>query len=100
MVAHAFNPSAQEAEAGGSLVYRTSSRTSRATQRDPVSKKSKNLFQKDKKPKPTKGGNSLHTVILPRYTAWARQLPRARPLLYLTTMRYVFLCLCQQGYTS
>jgi hypothetical protein len=43
MVAHAFNPSAQEAEAGGfefeaCLVYRVSSRTARATQRNPVSK--------------------------------------------------------------
>jgi hypothetical protein len=43
VVAHAFNPSTQEAEAGGfefeaSLVYRVSSRTARATQRNPVSK--------------------------------------------------------------
>jgi hypothetical protein len=39
-VAHAFNPSTQEAEAGGflSLVYRVSSRTAKATQRNPVSK--------------------------------------------------------------
>jgi hypothetical protein len=42
---HAFNPSTWEAEAGGflkfkaSLVYRVSSRTARATQRNPVSKK-------------------------------------------------------------
>jgi hypothetical protein len=45
MVAHAFNPSTWEAEAGGgrrisefeaSLVYRVSSRTARATQRNPV----------------------------------------------------------------
>ena len=41
---HAFNPSTWEAEAGGflefevSLVYRVSSRTARATQRNPVSK--------------------------------------------------------------
>jgi hypothetical protein len=34
VVAHAFNPSTQEAEAGGFL----SSRTARATQRNPVSK--------------------------------------------------------------
>jgi hypothetical protein len=45
VVAHAFNPSTWEAEAGGflsyeaSLVYRVSSRTARATQRNPVSKK-------------------------------------------------------------
>jgi hypothetical protein len=44
MVAHTFNPSIQEAEAGkfiefeASLVYRVSSRTARATQRNPVSK--------------------------------------------------------------
>ena len=44
MVMHAFKPSTQEAEAGGflsseaSLVYRASSRTARATQRNPVSK--------------------------------------------------------------
>jgi hypothetical protein len=43
VVAHAFNPSTWEAEAGGSsefeasLVYRVSSRTARATQRNPVS---------------------------------------------------------------
>jgi hypothetical protein len=49
MVAHAFNPSTWEAEAGGflssefeaSLVYRVSSRTARAIQRNPVSKKQK-----------------------------------------------------------
>jgi hypothetical protein len=47
MVAHAFNPSTWEAEAGrfsefeASLVYRVSSRTARATQRNPVSKNKK-----------------------------------------------------------
>jgi hypothetical protein len=35
MVVHTFNPSIWEAEAGGSL----SSRTARATQRNPVSRK-------------------------------------------------------------
>ena len=51
-VAHAYNPSTREAEAGGflsseaSLVYKVSSRTARATQRNPVSK---NKIQK--KPK-------------------------------------------------
>jgi hypothetical protein len=47
---HAFNPSTWEAEAGGfwpefeaSLVYRVSSRTARATQRNPVSGKKKDL---------------------------------------------------------
>jgi hypothetical protein len=44
VVAHAFNPSTREAEAGGSLefeaslVYKVSSRTARAIQRNPVSK--------------------------------------------------------------
>jgi hypothetical protein len=47
VVAHAFNPSTWEAEAGkflkASLVYKVSSRTARATQRNPVSKnKNKN----------------------------------------------------------
>jgi hypothetical protein len=46
-VAHAFDPSTQEAEAGGSLefeaslFYRVSSRTARATQRNSVSKTNK-----------------------------------------------------------
>jgi hypothetical protein len=44
MVAHAFNPSTQEAEAGGFLIsrpawsYKVSSRTARALQRNCVSK--------------------------------------------------------------
>ena len=44
VVAHAFNPQTQEAEAGkslefeASLVYGAHSRTARATQRNPVSK--------------------------------------------------------------
>jgi hypothetical protein len=44
VVAHAFNPSTREAEAGGflefeaSLAYRVSSRTARAIQRNPVLK--------------------------------------------------------------
>jgi hypothetical protein len=46
MVAHSFNPSTPEAEAGGfefetSLVYKVSSRTARAIQRNPVSGKKK-----------------------------------------------------------
>ena len=40
VVAHAFNPSTQEAEAA-SLVYKVSFRIARATQRYPVSKKKK-----------------------------------------------------------
>jgi hypothetical protein len=47
VVAHAFNPSTWEAEVGGFLssrpawVYRVSSRTARAIQRNPVSEKQK-----------------------------------------------------------
>jgi hypothetical protein len=47
VVAHAFNPSTQEAEAGGTLefeasvVYKVSSRTARAIQKNPVSKNQK-----------------------------------------------------------
>jgi hypothetical protein len=49
VVVHAFNPSTWEAEAGGflssrpeaSLVYKVSSRTARAIQRNPVLKKKK-----------------------------------------------------------
>jgi hypothetical protein len=47
-MAHAFNPSTWKAEAGkflefeASLVYRVSSRTERATQRNPVSKNKNN----------------------------------------------------------
>jgi hypothetical protein len=59
VVAHAFNPSAWEAEAGGflslSLVYRVSSRTARATQRNPVSKnKTKQNKTKQNKTKQNK----------------------------------------------
>jgi hypothetical protein len=48
----AFNPSTWEAEAGGflefkaSLVYKVSSRTARATQRNPVLKKQKQTNKK------------------------------------------------------
>jgi hypothetical protein len=52
VVAHAFNPSTREAEAGGSLefeaslVYKVSSRTARAIQRNPVSKNQKKKKKK------------------------------------------------------
>ena len=51
-MAYAFNPSTWEAEAGGflrsrpSLVYRVSSRTARATQRNSVSKNKQTNKQK------------------------------------------------------
>jgi hypothetical protein len=59
-MAHTFNPSTWEAEAGGSLisefeaslVYRVSSRTARTAQRNPVSK------TKNQKPKPKQNKNS------------------------------------------
>jgi hypothetical protein len=47
VVAHAFNPSTQEAEAGGFL----SSRTIRAIQRNPVSKNQKKKKEKEKEKK-------------------------------------------------
>jgi hypothetical protein len=53
MMAHAFNPSTWEAEAGGFLSSRPAwstecSRTARATQRNPVSKKQTNKQTKNK----------------------------------------------------
>jgi hypothetical protein len=54
VVVHAFNPSTWEAEAGGFLefaailVYRVSSRTARATQRNPVSKQTNKQTYKKK----------------------------------------------------
>jgi hypothetical protein len=59
-MAHAFNPSTREADAGGgrrrrisefeaSLVYRVSSRTARATQRNPVLKNEKKKKKKERK---------------------------------------------------
>jgi hypothetical protein len=62
VVAHAFNPSTWEAEADGflefeaSLVYRVSSRTATATQRNPVSKNQKKKKKKKKKNKDRGGG--------------------------------------------
>ena len=55
VAAHAFNPSTRDAEAGGfsefeaSLVYRVSSRTVKAIQRNPVSKKKKKRKEKKRK---------------------------------------------------
>jgi hypothetical protein len=55
VVVHALNPSSWEAEAGrflssieASLVYRVSSRTARATQRNPVSKQNNSKQTKNK----------------------------------------------------
>jgi hypothetical protein len=55
VVVHAFNPSTWVAETGGfsdfdiSLVYRVSSRTARATQRNPVSKNKQTKNKQTKK---------------------------------------------------
>jgi hypothetical protein len=60
VVAHTFNPSTREAEAGrisefeASLVYRVSSRTARATQRNPVLKQTNKQKKKKKKRKEKK----------------------------------------------
>jgi hypothetical protein len=64
MVAQAFNPSTQEAEAGRflssrpSLVYKVSSRTARATQRNPVSKNQKQTNKQQQKNKQTNKNNA------------------------------------------
>jgi hypothetical protein len=57
MVVHAFNPSTWEADRGrqisefeASLVYQMSSRTARATQRNPVSKNQKKKKRKKESP--------------------------------------------------
>jgi hypothetical protein len=77
VVAHAFNPSTREAEAGGSLefeaslVYRVSSRTARAIQRNPVSKnqkkkqKTKNKTKKKNKNKELPWSWCLFTAVKP-----------------------------------
>jgi hypothetical protein len=80
---HAFNPSTWEAEAGGSLefeaslVYRMSSRTAIATQRNPVSKKNKNKNKKKKKRKEfefSKPLESFHLQITEHLRALASSL--------------------------
>jgi hypothetical protein len=60
VVAHAFNPSTREAEAGRflssrpALVYKVNSRTSRAIQRNPVLKNQKEKKKKKKEKKERK----------------------------------------------
>jgi hypothetical protein len=59
VVAHAFNPSTWEAEAGGFLSSRPAcSRTARAIQRNPVSKKTKTN-------QPNKKQTNKETYIIP-----------------------------------
>jgi hypothetical protein len=69
VVAHAFHPSTWEADAGKrisefkvSLVYRVSSRTARATQRNPVSKSLKKK----------KGGGGIYYFFIPITCIYAR----------------------------
>jgi hypothetical protein len=50
-VVHTFDPSTWEAEAGGFLSLRVSSRIARAIQRNPVSKKKKRKKRKKEKKK-------------------------------------------------
>ena len=62
VVAHTFNPSTWEAEAGGFL----SSRTARATQRNPVSKnKKQNKTKQKQKKKKEKRKKEIHTTSNP-----------------------------------
>jgi hypothetical protein len=55
VVAHTFNPSTREAEAGGFLssrpAYKVSSRTARAIQRNPISKNQKRKKKRKKEEK-------------------------------------------------
>jgi hypothetical protein len=69
-VAHAFNPSTREAEAGGflnsrpALVYKVNSRTARDTQRNPVSKnKTKQNKTKQNKTKQNKTIQLFHLCV-------------------------------------
>jgi hypothetical protein len=74
VVAHAFNPSTWEAEAGGFLSSRpawsrVSSRTARAIQRNPVSKK-----KQKQKPKQTNKGAGEMAQLLRALTALLKVL--------------------------
>jgi hypothetical protein len=64
VVAHTFNPSTREAEA--SLVYKISSRTARAIQRNPVLKNKKQTNkQKQKNPKKNLGQGLVEYTLIP-----------------------------------
>jgi hypothetical protein len=78
-VVHAFNPSTQEAEAGGflefeaSLVYRVSSRTARATQKNPFSEnkqKSKERKEKEDQKPSTVGFRIKMTLVESQDRSW------------------------------
>jgi hypothetical protein len=65
MVAHAFNPSRgkQISEFEANLVYRVSSRTARATQRNPVSKNKQTNKQTNKQPPPQHRNRRLSCIL-------------------------------------
>jgi hypothetical protein len=82
VVAHAFNPSTWEAEA--SLVYRVSSRTARATQRNPVSKKQNKTKQKKE---------YLLAIDWKFSTPWISYYPVDYKI-YVLSLSFLFVCLC------
>jgi hypothetical protein len=92
-VAHAFNPSTWEAEAGGILsskpasFYRVSSRTARATQRNPVSKKQKKKRERERE----RDGSSVKSAL----PGDIRRLKAARLQLlkYLSTQVQEYTCI-------
>jgi hypothetical protein len=73
-VAHTFNPSTWEAEAGGffefkaNLVYRVSFGAARATQRNPVLKKQTNKQNKNKKREPPQSSVLLTLASMSSHT--------------------------------
>ena len=66
VVAHAFNPSRdrQISEFEASLVYKVSSWTARAMQRNPVLKKTEKRKKKKKKKKKNKKNSSLPSILV------------------------------------
>jgi hypothetical protein len=81
MVAHAFNPSTREAEAGGFLsskpeltFYKVSSRTARAIQRNPVSKNKNKQTNKKKACKSLQilPHGELENLFLLSFNPWSR----------------------------
>jgi hypothetical protein len=104
VVAHAFNPSTWEAEAGefeASLVYKVSSRTARATQKNTVKKKTKQTNQNKQPSKKTSSpprspfflssGLPFLTVAITMSPTPAAGSLFSRPLIPFTEMIYKFL---------
>jgi hypothetical protein len=77
VVVHAFNPSTREAEAGGFLVYKVSSRTARATQRNPVSKNQK---EKEKKKGEERGRKFMANLDSMKHVFKRKKAQRLRAL--------------------